>query len=105
MSTFVKGLTSWPALMRRSPYLELGPDQLSIAKQGVKKMTDDVVDEIDRVLKEHSDAIASIEAFMEQHAQKAAAAPDPLRLQAIVAQIRTNTHRLHLLLEKFPLIP
>lgn len=64
-----------------------------------------LIEEIERGLAEHEQAIATIEGFMEKHATEAANAIDPLRLQGVLAKVREQTMRLGAVMAKFPLIP
>lgn len=61
-----------------------------------------ILDEIEKNLTEHEDAIKVISAFMEHHAL-GAASTDPTRLAAIRDKIQSHTVVLSQLLLKFPI--
>jgi len=93
----------WPRTAQKNTRM-LTDEQIATAKEEIKRMTD-IVDELDQVLTEHSQAIQTIEVFMEQYAKRAAAGVDPMRLQAALDRIKDHTSRLAALMAKFALTP
>lgn len=76
---------------------------MMLAKEGVRKMTE-LNDSLNDVLTEHEQAITAIEGFLATHAGRAAAAPDPLLVQAAINRVRDQTSRLAALIQKYPVV-